>query len=132
LVEYNKSYLHPKPNNYCLTASTEAEFIAINSAVSEIRWLKELIHEMFGIDIANINIYTDSTAAISIASSIRYHARTKHMSIKLNSIREWITNGLVKMNYIESHNNIADLLTKALSKEQHTLLTLQILNANGK
>ena len=43
-----------------------------------------------------------------------YHARTKHVDIRHHFIRENVQDRILQINYIDTKNQLADMLTKAL------------------
>lgn len=50
------------------------------------------------------------------------HARTKHLELDLYFVREKVVQGQLIVKHIPSANQIADILTKAISKSRiHTL-----------
>ena len=70
-----------------------------------------------------MDVYCDSDGAISIASKNVDHKRTKHIDIKYHYIREKINEGTLRVNGVDSRDNLADVLTKPLPREQHHILT---------
>ena len=66
----------------------------------------------------------DNQGAIAIAKKNIAHARTKHIDIRYHFVREVVQKGLVDLRYCPTHQMIADLLTKPLSKGQFEQLRL--------
>ncbi|GMF50849.1 unnamed protein product [Phytophthora fragariaefolia] len=65
--------------------------------------------------------------AIALAQNAGYDARTKHVDIRHHFIRENVEPGMVKVEYVDTKNQLADILTKALGTQ-----TLKFLrNGNG-
>jgi hypothetical protein len=64
-----------------------------------------------------ISLYYDSEATMSRAYSNIYNGKSRHISIQHGYIREFITNGVITIVYVKSINNLADLLTKGLSRD---------------
>jgi len=60
----------------------------------------------------------DNQNAIAVAYNPVEHARTKHIDIRYHFVREAIQKRLVEVKYCSSREMVADILTKALSKEQ--------------
>ena len=62
-------------------------------------------------------IYCDNTSAINISKNPVMHAKTKHIAIKYHYVRELVEDKQVKMEYIHSKEQIADIFTKPLPKD---------------
>jgi hypothetical protein len=45
-----------------------------------------------------------------------YHARTKHIDIKVHFIRDLVAKSEVKLEYISTDLQVADILTKSLAR----------------
>jgi len=111
-------------------SSAEAEYRSLASAVSELVWLLGMLKEV-GADIKlPVQVYSDSKAAIQIAANPVYHERTKHIEIDCHFIRERLQQGLIKIDYLPTQEQPADILTKGLSRIQHEHLVskLGVLN----
>ncbi|KAE9023480.1 hypothetical protein PR003_g13857 [Phytophthora rubi] len=56
-------------------------------------------------------IWEDNQAAIALAQNAGYHARTKHVDIRHHFIKENVERGTVKVQYVDTKNQLADILT---------------------
>ena len=45
--------------------------------------------------------------------------RTKHVDIKFHFVREFVEEGFIRIIFVKSEHNTADLFTKNLPSEQH-------------
>ena len=61
-------------------------------------------------------------ACIKIATNPCLAERTKHFDIKYHWLREKVKNGDVKLQYISTHDQLADIFTKGLGERQHSKL----------
>ena len=52
----------------------------------------------------------------------QYHGRAKHIDIKFHYIREQVEKKAIQLEYCESKNMVADMLTKALLSSQFVKL----------
>ena len=95
-------------------STTEAEFIAATEVTKSVIWLKQLFRELLCEITPTIQI--DNQSAIKFIRNPEFHQRTKHIDVKYAFIREKIENGDVKLDYVPSEYQLADLLTKPLSK----------------
>jgi uncharacterized protein (DUF1919 family) len=101
-------------------SSMEAEYIAAFYALQEIVWTKGLLKELGFSYNSPVDLYIDNQSAIKLATNPVYHKRSKHIDIKYHWIRERIEEkDLVKIKYVKSSENTADMMTKALVGELH-------------
>ena len=97
-------------------SSCEAEYIAITAGIQEAKFLRQLLVDMQGGDMATVTMYVDNQGAISLAKNPVHHQRTKHIDIRYHFIRLEIQNDVVKLEYVPTEDNIADVFTKPVSK----------------
>jgi hypothetical protein len=95
-------------------STAEAEYIAATHAAKEGIWLRWLIGELFGTIDDPTTLYCDNQAAITLATTDNFHARTKHIDIRYHYIRHEVDSGTFKLIYCPTDDMIADILTKAL------------------
>ncbi|MCO5579407.1 hypothetical protein L7F22_033262 [Adiantum nelumboides] len=100
------------------TSSCEAEYKAVFTATLECVWLRRLMADLdVGQDTAN-TIYTDSQSALAFARNPVFHARTKHIEVHYHYVKERLSAGEINLAYVPTQDNLADLFTKALSREK--------------
>ncbi|XP_038715021.1 uncharacterized mitochondrial protein AtMg00810-like [Tripterygium wilfordii] len=110
-------------------SSAEAEYRAMASTTSEYAWINSLFKEL-QIQISHrMDLFCDNQAAMHIATNHVFHERTKHIEIDLYYTREKVEEGMIKLKYLKSAEQPADLLTKALSvaRLQHLLSKLNMI-----
>ena len=66
-----------------------------------------------------ITLYCDNTSAINISKNPVMHTKTKHIAIKYHYVRELVQDKEVKMEYVHTKEQIADIFTKDLPKDAH-------------
>ena len=64
-----------------------------------------------------IPIFCDSTSAINISKNLVMHSKTKHIPIKFHFLREQVIEKNIKLEYVETKEQIADIYTKPLPRE---------------
>ena len=103
-------------------SSTESEYYAMSELCSEIIYIKQLL-EFLQIDINYpIIIRVDNVGAMFLANNPVLSQRTKHISVRHHFVREFIEDGILKIVFVKSKMNHADIFTKNLSRdlfEQH-------------
>lgn len=99
-------------------SSTEAEYMALSATVQEAIWLIQLNNELGNKLKLPIKVYCDNQSAIKLSESDAYRPRSKHIDIKYHHIREKIQNGLINIEFLGTNDMVADVLTKAITKEK--------------
>jgi len=101
--------------------STEAELVALSDMIPECDMVYDFLTNI-GYDLPAPTVYQDNTSTISLVTTSKARMRTKHLRARQSSIREqWEEDELV-IEYINTKEMLADILTKPLSgKEFHHL-----------
>ena len=73
-------------------------------------------------------MYTDSTACLSIASNAERLGNVRHLSIRYNLVRCYVSIEEIKMVFCVTEEMVADLLTKIVSGSQDSRLTIRFYN----
>ena len=107
-------------------SSVEVEYRSMAACLSEIIWLLGLFDELGVEGIKPVLLYCDNKAALQIAANPMYHERTKHIEIDCHFTREKIQQGVIRIEYIATGNQIADILTKGLGVQQHEKLIAKL------
>ncbi|GKE75057.1 hypothetical protein Tco_1537098 [Tanacetum coccineum] len=104
----------------CITGSTtKSEFVALAAAGKEAEWLKNLLLKipLWSKPIALISIHCDSAATLEKAYSQMYNGKCRHLGVRHSMIRELIMNGVISIKFVMSQQNLADHLTKRLTRD---------------
>ena len=64
-----------------------------------------------------IIVNVDNVGAIYLAKNQVLSQRTKHIGVRYYFVRDYIEDGLVKIIFVKSQNNDADMFTKNLPTE---------------
>lgn len=101
-----------KQNCVCLS-STEAELVALCTAVCEGLWLLKLFKD-FGLNFKPLIVYEDNQGCIALINNPANNKRIKHIDLKFNFVCDQVKEKCISLSYIESCNQQADILTKGL------------------
>jgi hypothetical protein len=110
-----KSKKHPT----VASSTTEAEYTALYEGGREAIWIRRLLQSLNISHSGPLPILCDNQAAIAIAKNTVFHDRTKHFRVHLHWIREKLAEREISTHYISTNSNLADFLTKSLSRIKH-------------
>jgi hypothetical protein len=99
-------------------SSTEAEVKAIDEMAREIIHRREVAEFCRCKVEGPTPIYVDNQAAIRLCSSLKTGHKVKHINMRLHFLRELINNGIIALYFVGTDDNVADILTKPLSRAQ--------------
>ena len=110
-------------------STTEAEYMAAASAAKEALYLRKVLNDI-GFGAQCITIHCDNQGAVNLTKNALTVSRTKHVDIAHHFVRNRVSRGELKFQYINTNDQLADFLTKALgpSKLQAALKTLGLLD----
>jgi len=100
-------------------SSTEAEYVAASTAARELIWLRCLLAEVGLIQTVPTVILGDNQGCIALTKNPVLHARSKHIEIHHHFIREQVAKGNAVLEYCNTGQMWADVLTKAVSRDKH-------------
>ena len=63
-------------------------------------------------------VFEDNNSCIEMVKCPKMRPRTKHIGLKYHHFRSKVKEGLITVKYVNTENQLADLLTKALSEAQ--------------
>ena len=97
-------------------SSCYAEYIALHEASHEMVFLRELLSGLQLLPSGATQLYCDNDAASRLSEDHVWHSRVKHIRVKYHYVREQVLSGEVKIQRVRSSDNVADILTKPLSR----------------
>ena len=107
-----------KKQIYVALSTMESEFIAFSSTVQEGVWLKRFLNHLKVTSSEEpVTIMSDSQSSIAYTKDSKFHSKTKHIDIKYHYVKDMVARGEVNLKYISTHDIIADLLTKAVTRD---------------
>jgi len=105
-------------------SSTEAEYMGACFASKECVWLRYLLAELGVEQTEPTLILTDNQSSIKLMENPVHHDRTKHIDIQYHFTRELLVNGKVDFKFVETEKQVADFLTKGMTKEKQEFCSL--------
>lgn len=97
-------------------SSTEAEYMSLSDAAKKAIFLSSLMKVLGFINLSYTMLYNDNQSAGKLAANLVFHARSKHIDIRVHFIREAIKNKKFELEYLSTDKMTADILNKALPK----------------
>ena len=96
----------------------EVEFIALEKASSEAKWLRNLLADipLWTRPALSVSMRCDSQTAIAKAKSKIFNGKNKHICLRHNIVR-LLETGVIFLEFVRSELNLADHLTKPLNKK---------------
>ncbi|CAI7844978.1 unnamed protein product, partial [Closterium sp. NIES-53] len=102
-----------------LSSSCEAEIYAGAMAAQELRWLTYLLTDLGEVPRFPPVLYVDNKAMLTLCQEHRLEHRTKHIALRYFLARELQQRGQLRLAYVASQVNTADVFTKALQPCDH-------------
>ncbi|CAI7857073.1 unnamed protein product [Closterium sp. NIES-54] len=103
----------------CLISSCEAEIYAGAMAAQELRWLTYLLTDLGEAPCSPLVLYSDNKAMLALCQEHRLEHRTKHIALRYFLARDLQQHGQLRLAYVASQANTADVFTKALQPCDH-------------
>uniref|UniRef100_A0A1J3HVA2 Retrovirus-related Pol polyprotein from transposon TNT 1-94 n=2 Tax=Noccaea caerulescens TaxID=107243 RepID=A0A1J3HVA2_NOCCA len=97
-------------------SSTEAEYRAVANTAAELRWVCSLLTELGTTLPAIPVVYCDNVGATYLSANPVFHSRMKHLALDYHFIRDNVQAGLLRVTHISTKDQLADSLTKPLSR----------------
>ena len=96
-------------------SNSEDEWVALSEVVKEVMFI---IHFLLSMKISvklPVIISVDNVGAIFMVSSISASSHTKHVDIRYKYVTKYVEDGIVKIVFMKSSDNVGNILTKNLS-----------------
>lgn len=97
-------------------SSCEAEYVAAALGACQGVWLRMLIADIMDKNPQKFRLLIDNMSAIELSKNPVYHDRSKHIDTRYHYIRDCIDKGIVDVEHVGTEHQLADILTKPLSR----------------
>ena len=98
-------------------SSTEAEYYATSEAAKEIKFIVQVLESLNMKVKKPIIVFIDNVGAIFVAENQSATKHTRHIDARYHFVREYIIDGVIKVMFVQSKKNKADLFTKNVTGE---------------
>ena len=116
---------HSKKQNSVALSTAEAECNAARLRCAQVLWMKQTLSD-YGLTFSHVPIKCDNTSAISISKNPVQHSRTKHIKIRHHFLRDHAHKGDITIEFVQTEDQFADILTKPLNEEQFVNFRMQL------
>lgn len=99
-------------------SSAEAEYVAAAAATQEAVFLRRALADLGHVQPDPTILYEDNQGAIAMSENPVHRQRSKHIDVKHNFVREKVGSLEIKLVYVPTQDQLADMLTKPLAKIQ--------------
>jgi len=100
-------------------SSSEAEFVVLSEAAKEIKFVVQVLMSI-GIPVKlPVIVRVDNVGAIFMAENVSTSQRTKHIDVRYHFVREFVEEGFIKIIFVRTAENTADIFTKNVSGDLH-------------
>ncbi|CAI7833085.1 unnamed protein product, partial [Closterium sp. NIES-53] len=110
---------HSTRSSSVLSSSCEAEIYATTMVAQELRWLTYLLTDLGEQPRSPPVLYVDNKAAIALCEEHRLEHWMKHIALRYFLARELQQRGQLRLRFVASQANTADIFTKALQSGDH-------------
>ena len=112
-----------------VTSTAASEFIALSEATREIAFLRDLVQDLdIRQEFSPTIVFGDNQAALTNAKdSLAAKKRFRHLAAHRAYVQQNVRDGLVKFEYVQTKDNLADLFTKGLAKPRLSELRARVL-----
>jgi hypothetical protein len=125
------SWASKKQNSVALS-TVEAEYIAADHCCAQLLWMRQTLRN-YGYKLSKVPLLRDNESAIRMVDNPIEHSRTKHIDIRYHFLRDHQQKGDIKITYVHTHNQLADIFTKPLDEKTFSKLRndLNILDSRN-
>ena len=96
-------------------SSCEAEYVASASLANEVMWWRQFLSEVSSPPAGPTMMYCDNLAAVGLAEHAGSFEATKHFRLRYHVLRQYQSEGAVRVLWCPSTEQLADILTKNVS-----------------
>ena len=116
-------------------STTESEYSALSEATREVLWLmglmtkvkERLVPGTINIPTIKCTVFEDNEGAKAMATVPKMRPRTKHINGRMHHFKSAVASGKLRIESIDTPDQLADIGTKPLAKDLFTRLRKEIM-----
>ena len=116
-------------------STTEADYIALSSSWREMILVLNLLYQLksrkfqfnHSTPVVKCRTFEDNKSCIEISTNHKTRPQTKHLSVRLNHFRSHIIDETISIEHILTFEQIADIFTKPLARDQFRKLCNRLM-----
>ena len=109
-------------------STAEAEFVAASSMVQEVIYARKFLDNLGFPQTVPTQVFEDNSTCIAWSEgSVGGSDRAKHIDLREHFVHDAVKDDVLKLFVVASTDNVADILTKPLSKAPFQLLRTRIM-----
>jgi hypothetical protein len=97
-------------------STAEVEYIATGHFCAQLLWMRQTLRD-YAYKLSKVPLLCDNESAIRMADNPVEHSRTKHKDIWYHFLRDRQQKGDIKIAYVSTHIQLADIFTKPLDEK---------------
>ena len=94
----------------------EVEYVAACSASCKAVWMRKLLSDLFDVQLDATCIYCGNQSCVKLLENPVFHENSNHIETKYHYIMDMVQGGVVKLQYVATDGQIADVLTNPLAR----------------
>jgi len=103
-------------------STCEVEYVAATSSVCHTIWLRKLPKMLRMPQQVPTTIHVDNKSAVALAKNPIFYKRSKHIDTRFHFIRDYIEKKEVKLAYVRTNDQVANIFMKPLKFEDFARL----------
>nr|GEX68293.1 retrovirus-related Pol polyprotein from transposon TNT 1-94 [Tanacetum cinerariifolium] len=114
-----------KKQDCTATSTAKTEHVALSMSCAQVMWIRTQLKD-YGFNYNKMPLYYDYQSAIAISCSLVQHSHTKHINVCYHFIKEQVEHDIIKLYFVRTEYQLADLFTKALSQDRFWYLVKRL------
>jgi hypothetical protein len=121
---------HSRLQTTVARSSTEAEYISLGEVIKDVLYMRGIAAHVERVEVGMLGmsgVLVDNQGAVHMGYNNSTTRRSRHMDVRYHFVREYVARGAIELEYVQSALNLADVMTKSLSREDHRRLTAMMM-----